>query len=69
MHSRIKADIYLYKGDHYFFQCDGDETHSSDSDFNKIIKYCDVLGDSLKKRYTINDRISITIKPMYCGEL
>ena len=25
----VKAQIYLYAGDHYFFQCDGDEIHSS----------------------------------------
>lgn len=63
---RVRAEIYLYKGDHYFFQCDGDETHSEQSDFSSLIKYCDQLGASMRKKYSINDRIQIYFRPMYC---
>jgi hypothetical protein len=66
LYSSMKATIYLGKGNHSLFYCQGDEVYPS-SISSTYINYCSLFGSSLLQEYSQFDNFTVTVKPLYCS--
>eukprot|EP00347_Sterkiella_histriomuscorum_P022241 403331176 len=67
-YQKVIATIYLGEGDHFFLQCDGDETSITfnTADHKDYVDYCSKIN--LKKSIVMSDNIHFTIKPLSCND-
>lgn len=61
----VKANVWMGKGDHFFFQCQSSNSDYTGNDPTKITQFCSEI-ESLEAIYPTTDNVDFNFAPMYC---
>ena len=61
----VKVNVWMGKGDHFFFQCQSTNSDYGLNDKTKITEFCKEM-DSLYAIYPTTDNVDFNFAPMYC---